>query len=216
MGHGSDTHSPCPPPSSPSSSPNQTEQVSQPPPPPQQPAATITLAAWQQDQSKQEYLSGCRCLSHHCRKPKKARRGKRRKDRGGWTHTGRTGQGREGKRPNRGKGGGDRRLVYQIPTMQPQLPGPAAPQLANGCSSDAEAPAGARWGWPGSGRHPRGTREAPGLVRQLRLTAASVAAAPAPPDVMHPPSSAPRGVEPLLLSHLATTSSDGSSSFSSS
>ena len=106
--------------------PQPAEQVHQPPPPPQQPAATITLAAWQQGQSKQEYLSGCRCLSHHCRKPKKARRGKRRKDRGGRTHTGRTGQGREGKRPNRGKGGGDRRLVYQLPTMQPQLPGPGS------------------------------------------------------------------------------------------
>ena len=119
--------------------PQPAEQVHQPPPPPQQPAATITLAAWQQGQSKQEYLSGCRCLSHHCRKPKKARRGKRRKDRGGRTHTGRTGQGREGKRPNRGKGGGDRRLVYQIPTMQPQLPGPGS-SPAGSLSTEAVRP----------------------------------------------------------------------------
>ena len=195
MGHGSDTHSPCPPPSSPSSSPNQIEQVEQPPPPPQRP---LPPSRWQPGSrtraSKSTFraVGACLIIAENQRKP-------------GEERGARTGQGREGKRPNRGKGGGDRRLVYQIPTMQPQLPGPAAPQLANGCSSDAEAPTAARWGWPGSGRHRRGTGEAPGLVRQLRLTAASVAAAPAPPDVMHPPSSAPRGVEPLLLSHLATT-----------
>lgn len=56
----------------------------------------------------------------------------------------------------------------------------------------------------GDSQAPAGTGEAPGLVRQLRLMAASVAAAPAPPDVMHPPSSSPLWVESLLLGHLAT------------
>lgn len=105
------------------------------------------------------------------------------------THRGRTDEGREGKRPNRGKGGGDRRLVHQIPTMQPQLPGAAASQPANGRCSDTEAPADVQL----DRQALAGTGAVPGPVHQLRLMAASVAAAPAPPDVMHPPSSAPWG-----------------------
>lgn len=183
MGHGSDTHLSLPPPSSlPSSQPGRQMKS---PPPPQQPAA-IALATRQQDQNKQEYLSGCRCLSHHCRKPKKARTGKRR-DRRGWTHRGRTDRGREGKRPNRGKGGGDR-LVHQIPTMQPQLPGQQLPSLQMAVTR-MQKPHRCTEGHPGSCGHHRGA----GPVLRFRLMAASVAAAPAPPDVMHPPSFAPRG-----------------------
>lgn len=40
------------------------------------------------------------------------------------THGERADDGREGKRPNRGKGGGDSRLVHHIPAVQPQLPRP--------------------------------------------------------------------------------------------
>lgn len=155
------THtSPCPPPSSPSSSPNQVDRGIQSAPTPTpvacchhhagNPAAgpeqarvpfglSVPVSSLQKTKESQE---------------RKEKEGQRRMDK----HRGRTDEGREGKRPNRGRGGGDRRLVHQIPTMQPQLPGPAASQLANGCSSDAEAPTGARWGQPGSGRHRRGTR----------------------------------------------------------
>lgn len=107
---------------------------------------------------------------------------------GGWTHRGRTDRGREGKRPNRGKGGGDRRLVHQIPTMQPQLPGQRLPSPQT-AEAPMQKPCRCAEGQRGSGGHRRGA----GPVPQLRLMAASVAAAPAPPDVMLPPSSAPWG-----------------------
>lgn len=191
MGHGSDTHSPCPPPSSPSCPPTrQSKSIGRHPHPSHHRAGKLAAGP---EQARVPFG-----LSVPVSSLQKTKESQERKEKAGQTKGG-------GERPNRGEGGGDSRLVYQIPTMQPQLPGPAAPRLANGCSSDAEGPTGARWGRPGSGRHRRGAREAPGLVRQPRLTAASVAAAPAPPDVMCPPSSAPRGAEPLLLGHLATT-----------
>lgn len=77
--------------------------------------------------------------------------------RGGQTNTGRKDRRREG-----GKGGGDRRLVHQIPTMQPWLPGlqktAAVTQMPwQVCSESADnpelrqAPAGSRsLAWPRS------------------------------------------------------------------
>lgn len=82
----------------------------------------------------------------------------------------------------------DRRLVHQIPTMQPQLPGQQLPSPQTAVTQ-MQKPHRCTEGQPGSCGHHRGA----GPVLQLRLMAASVAAAPAPPDVMHPPSFAPWG-----------------------
>ena len=162
--------------------------------------AAVALAAWQQDQSEREYLSGCRCLSHHCRKPKKARRGKRRQD--------------------RPRGGGEaeqreRRRRQQISVSNPNsaasAPRPGSSPAGQGLQLRCRSPNRCTVGPAGLRQAPESAREAPGLARQPRLTAASEAAAPAPPDVTRPPASAPRGAEPRLLGHLATTGSDGSS-----
>lgn len=131
-------------------------------------------------------VGACLIIAENQRKQGEEREGGTEEDR--QTQGGKTDEGREGKRPNRGKGGGDRRLVHQIPTMQPQLPGRQFPSLQTAVAL-TRAPAGAQL----DGQAPAGTGAVPGPVRQLRLMAASVAAAPAPPDVMHPPSSAPRG-----------------------
>lgn len=88
--------------------------------------------------------------------------------------------------------------MHQIPTMQPQLPGQRLPSSQT-AAAQMQEPQECTEGQPGSGRHQRGT----GPVPQLRLMAASVAAAPAPPDVMYPPSSAPWGWS-LCSCHLAT------------
>lgn len=199
------THtSPCPPPSSPSSSPNQVDRGSQSAPTPT-PAACCHHHAGNPaagpEQARVPFGLSVPVSSLQKTKESQDRREGRTEEDGQTQRKDRRREGGGGKRPNRGKGGGDRRLVHQIPTMQPQLPRPEASQLANGCSSDAEAPTVRS----GDSQAPAGTGEVAGLVRQLRLMAASVAAAAAPPDVMHPPSSAPLGVETLLLSRLATT-----------
>lgn len=130
-------------------------------------------------------VGACLIIAENQRKQGEEREGGTEEDR--QTQGGRTDEGREGKRPNRGKGGGDRRLVHQIPTMQPQLPGQQLPSLQMAVLPK-QAPADA----PRDGQTPGGTGALPGPARHLGLMAASVAAAPAPPDVMHPPSSAPR------------------------
>lgn len=192
MGHGSDTHLSLHPTFNPTLLPQPGRQMKSISPHPH-PSSLLPPSPWQPGSrtraSKSTFraVGACLIIAENQRKPGEEREGGTEED--GQTHRGRTDEGREGKRPNRGKGGGDRRLVHQIPTMQPQLLCWTASQPANGCGSDAEAPAGAQW----VSLAPAGTGEAPGPVHQLRLMAASVAAAPAPPDVMHPPSSDPWG-----------------------
>lgn len=161
VGHGSDTHLSLAPTFIPTLLPQPGRQMKSISPHPH-PRRLLPPSPWQPGSrtraSKSTFraVGACLIIAENQRKPGEEREGGTEED--GQTHRGRTDEGREGKRPNRGKGGGDRRLVHQIPTMQPQLPGRPAAQPANGCGSDAEVPRRCAVGQPGSGRHWRGAR----------------------------------------------------------
>lgn len=128
-------------------------QMKSPPPP-----SSLLPSPWQPGSrtrtSKSTFraVGACLIIAENQRKPGQER-GETEED--GHTEEGQTEGGREGKRPNRGKGGGDRRLVHQIPTMQPQLPGQQlpSPQMA---VTRMQKPHRCTEGQPGSCRHHRG------------------------------------------------------------
>lgn len=191
MGHDSDTHLSLPPTFISTLLPQPGRQMKSISPHPH-PSSLLPPSPWQPGSrtraSKSTFraVGACLIIAENQRKPGEERR----RDRGGWTNTQRKDRRREGGKETEQR---ERRRRQEISASNPNNAASASRSAgfppANGCSSDAEGPAGAQW----DSQAPASTGEAPGPVHQLRLMAASVAAAPAPPDVMHPPSSDPWG-----------------------
>lgn len=159
VGHGSDTHLLLPPPVISTLLPQpgrQTKSISLHP----HPSSLLPPSPWQPSSrtrtSKSTFraVGACFIIAENQRKPGQ---GRGRTEEDGHTEEGQMEGGREGKRPNRGKGGGDRRLVHQIPTKQPQLPDQQLPSLQT-AAAQMQKPHRFTEGQPGSCRHQRGTR----------------------------------------------------------